>query len=243
MQMEACLFRSITSSIKSLIRKSFPLNSAQETVRDADLSGDTRVVSNAVRSQTQVVDAGLGTQVADEGTQASSIAAADQKKIDHASVKRFRRTKEEIRLGLSTEQAQAMRSPTKKNGKSPKHGKRGKDKAKRFKRTQQEIEAGLSIGQAEALRGTALPKASKKHAFVERKAAPAKPTDLIETLPPKIQARARAVSRYRSSGGKGVIPSDLFDKIEKAVAAGKVTHCPPCTDSDGYNHLTQQEAK
>ena len=136
-----------------------------------------------------------------------------------------------------------MRSPTKKNGKSPKHGKRGRDKAKRFKRTQQEIEAGLSIGQAAALRGTALPKAPKKHAFVERKAAPAKPADLIETLPPKIQARARAVSRYRSSGGKGVIPPGLFDQIEKAVASGKVTKCPPCTDSDGYNHLTQQEAK
>jgi hypothetical protein len=240
--MEACLFRSITSSIKLLIKKSFPLSTTQETVRDDDVSGDTRVVSKAVRSHAQVPDAELGTQVADEGTQASRIAAADQKNIDHASVKRFRRTKEEIRRGLSTEQAQAMRSPTKKNGKSPKHGKRGKDKAKRFKRTQQEIEDGLSIGQAAALRGTALP-ASKKRAFVERKAAPAKPADLIETLPPKIQARARAVSRYRSSGGKGVIPSDLFDKIEKAVAAGKVTHCPPCTDSDGYNHLTQQEAK
>jgi len=236
------LFRSITSSIKLLINKSFPLCTAPETVRGAELSGDTRVASTAVRSHAQALASELGTLVADEGL-ASSIASVDKTNIDHASVKRFRRTKEEIRLGLSTEQAQAMRSPTNKKGKSPKHGKRGKDKAKRFKRTQQEIDAGLSIGQAAALRGTALPKASKKHVFVERKAAPAKPTDLIETLSPKIQARARAVTRYRSSGGKGVIPPGLFDQIEKAVASGKVTKCPPCTDSDGYNHLTQQEAK
>jgi len=136
-----------------------------------------------------------------------------------------------------------MRSLEKAKGKSPKHGKRGEDKAKRFRRTKQEIDAGLSIDQAAALRGAALPKASPKRAFVERKAPESKPADLIETLSPKIQVRARAVSRYRFNGGKGVITPDMLDKVEKAVSAGKVTRCPPCTDSEGINHLTGQEVK
>ncbi|MDB5610690.1 MAG: hypothetical protein JWP25_7590 [Bradyrhizobium sp.] len=228
------MFRSITNRIKYLITKPLQIVSSQKTFSNSDLSAPTRVESE-VCIQTADRPASKGTP--------EVFPAPEAAVIDRSSVLRFRRTNEEIRLGLSIEQAQAMRSPKTAKGKSPTHGKRGKDKAKRLKRTQQEIEAGLSIGQAAALRGTVLPKASKMHAFVERKAAPAKPTDLIETLTPKIQARARAVTRYRSSGGKGVIPPDLFDQIEKAVAAGKVTRCPPCTDSDGYNHLTQQEAK
>jgi hypothetical protein len=48
------------------------------------------------------------------------------------------------------------------------------------------------------------------------------------------------VSRYRSNGGKGLITAEMLDQIQAAVAAGKVTKCPPCVDSDGYDHLHQK---
>jgi hypothetical protein len=119
-------------------------------------------------------------------------------------------------------------------------------KAKRFRRTREELRLGLSIEEAAKRRGTVLPaKPATPKIYVERKPAPARNTslDLITTLDPKIQVRARAVSRYRSNGGKGLITPEMLDQIQQALAAGKVTKCPPCTDSDGYNHLTQQETK
>lgn len=230
------MFSSLVTTAKLLINRVLPTRSAVEPVvnsgSNADPLPETRVVTEALCSenaQSPLADTAVAPKV-----------------IDSRSSARFRRTREEIRLGRSIEEAQAMRSTKKPEGKSPQHGKRGKDKAKRFKRTSQEIEAGLSIGQAAALRGTALPKESRKHTFIERKVLPVvvekTPLQkLEETLPPKIQARARSVRRYRDGGGKAVIATDLFAQIEQAVAAGKVTKCPPCTDSDGYNHLTQKE--
>jgi len=119
-------------------------------------------------------------------------------------------------------------------------------KTKRFRRTREELRLGLSIEEAAKRRGTPLPaQPAKPKVFVERKPAPVRNTslDLITTLDPRVQARARAVSRYRSNGGKGLITPEMLDQIQQALAAGKVTKCPPCTDSDGYNHLTQQETK
>lgn len=114
----------------------------------------------------------------------------------------------------------------------------------RFHRTQKEIELGLSIEQAAAMRGVQLAGKPKK-IFVERKVEmkPQSSGDLIETLSPRIQARARAVTSFRSKGHKGVITTDMLDLVEKAVAAGKVTKCAPFVDKDGFNHLTQEEAK
>jgi hypothetical protein len=252
MQMEVYLFRSFTNRIKSLITKSLPIISASETVSLVDLSNPTRVWAEA----SSIPNAHR--PAFDKGTPDAAETAI------HHDVKRFRRTMKEIRLGLSIQEAQASRSPKEAKGKSPKHGKRGGDKAKRFKRTQQEIKAGLSIEQAAALRNTAPPKAIirqqlregnnlaneaaskrdlKVHPRIAAQAPQARPDDLIETLSPKIQSRARAASRYRSSGGKGVVTTQMLDQIADAVAAGKVTKCPPFTDSDGFNHLTQQEAK
>ena len=44
-------------------------------------------------------------------------------------------------------------------------------------------------------------------------------------------------------GGKAVLTPDTLDQITAFTAAGRVKVCPPFTDSDGYNHLTGQEAK
>src|SRR4051812_38289031 len=100
---------------------------------------------------------------------------------------RFRRTKEEIRLGLSIEQAlgarvklqQAVKPRKTKDVKAAKPV----ENTKRFRRTQQEIELGLSIEQAAAMRGVQLAGKPKK-IFVERKVEvkPQSSGDLIETL-------------------------------------------------------------
>jgi hypothetical protein len=170
-----------------------------------DLSNSTRVVP---QSATPVVSQAVRLQK-QETLLIASATAANETSVE--AKKRFRRTREEIRLGLTAEQAQELRDKKSQESRA-RHGKRGKDKAPRAKRMQ----------------------------IIERKPVAAKPTDLIETLPPKIQARARAVSRYRSTGGKGLITAEMLDQIQAAVAAGKVTKCTPCTDSDGYNHLNQK---
>lgn len=152
---------------------------------------------------------------------------------DNKTHKRFRRTKEEIRLGLSREQAMAKR------------GVRAKvsvtepaiimPDGKRFRRTAKEIELGLSKEEAAIHRQryrSEPPKLNLDKTAVEQ---------LEATLSPKIQARARAVHRYRAAGGKAVLTPDTLDKIERFIASGKVTKCPPCTDSDGYDHLNQKE--
>jgi hypothetical protein len=77
--------------------------------------------------------------------------------------------------------------------------------------------------------------------FGSRPRAP--PADLLETLPTKIQVRANAVRRYRMDRGKAVLTSDTLDQITAFAAVGKIKVCPPFTDSDGYKHLTGQEAK
>jgi hypothetical protein len=164
--------------------------------------------------------------------------------------KRFRRTSEEMRLGLSIYEAMAGRQN--KLG----HGvvgaivsrKRVEFKAKRFRRTQEELRLGLSIEEAAKRRGVAAPAPkpmveAKSTRIVERKPAKRGSVDLFQTLTPEIQARANAVSRYRARGGKAVLTAETLDMIEKAVAAGRVRVCPPFIDSDGFNHLTGQEAK
>jgi hypothetical protein len=164
---------------------------------------------------------------------------------------RFRRTKDEIRLGLTIEQAMSARSNAISKVKQPSNTKTVKaakpvenKAAKRFRRTQQEIELGLSIEKAAAMRGVELAGKPKK-IFVERKVEvkPQSTGDLIETLSPRIQARARAVTSFRSKGHKGVITTDMLDLVEQALAAGKVTKCAPFVDKDGFNHFTQEEAK
>lgn len=150
---------------------------------------------------------------------------------DNKTGKRFRRTKEEIRLGLSREQAMAKR------------GVRAKvsvteptiilPEGKRFRRTAKEIELGLSKEEAAIHRQryrSEPPKLNLDKTAVEQ---------LEATLSPKIQARARAVHRYRAAGGKAVLTPDTLDQIERFIASGKVTKCPPGMDSDGYDHFNQ----
>jgi hypothetical protein len=170
--------------------------------------------------------------------------------------KRFKRTTEEIRLGLTAEQAKAARVASEtqkpktkavveaKTVQAPKHD---ENKTPRFRRTKEEIRLGLSIEDAAARRKAATeprtpPSAPKRY---EPRPEPAKKAtgDLIETLSPRIQVRARAVSRFRASGQKGVISAEMLDAVERAVAAGQVTRCPPFVDSDGYDHLNQREVK
>jgi hypothetical protein len=66
---------------------------------------------------------------------------------------------------------------------------------------------------------------------------------LVETLSPRIQLRARAVSSYRAKGHKGAITAEMLDLVERAVKEGKVTKCEPFVGSDGFNHFTQEDAK
>ncbi|MEY9575932.1 hypothetical protein ABIE88_003508 [Bradyrhizobium diazoefficiens] len=167
------------------------------------------------------------------------IAAADvlpaatgtSERGDNKTHKRFRRTKEEIRLGLSREQAMAKR------------GVRAKvsvtepaiimPDGKRFRRTAKEIELGLSKEEAAIHRQrycSEPPKLNLDKTAVEQ---------LEATLSPKIQARARAVHRYRAAGGKAVLTPDTLDQIEQFIASGKVTKCPTGMDSDGYDHFNQ----
>jgi hypothetical protein len=164
--------------------------------------------------------------------------------------KRFRRTKAELELGLTIEQAMAARAnlpqPEVKavERKVVKASKPVEIKAmKRFKRTKAEIDAGLSIEQAAAARGVALPGQQKK-IYVERKVEvqPVK-TDLIQTLSPRIQARANVMTTMRRRGVQGAITTEMLDLAADAVAAGKVTKCEPFVGSDGFNHFTQQETK
>lgn len=168
-----------------------------------------------------------------------------------AKGKRFRRTKEELAAGLTIEQAMAARAnlpqPEAKvsEPKAVKPRKSVEIKAiKRFKRTKAEIDAGLSIEQAAAARGVQLPGRQKK-IYVERKVEvkPLANTDLITTLSPRIQARANVMTTMRRRGVQGEITTEMLDLAAAAVAAGKVTKCDPFVDSDGYNHLTQQEVK
>lgn len=170
--------------------------------------------------------------------------------------KRFKRTKEEIRLGLTADQARAARvapvtqKPETKavvEAKPVQAAKRDENKAPRFRRTNEEIRLGLSIEEAAARRKAAAeprkPPSMPKRYEPRPEPAPKVSGDLIETLSPRIQVRARAVSRFRAGGHKGVISAEMLDAVERAVADGKVTKCPPFIDSDGYNHLTQQETK
>lgn len=187
--------------------------------------------------------------------QAKSTTVVDDNETPVATqpikAKRFRRTTAELKLGLTIEQAMAARAnlPQKqKKDRKPRAVKDSKpveNKApKRFKRTKQEIELGLSIEQAAAIRGVELPGRPKK-IYVERKVdvQPLAGGDLIDTLSPRIQVRARTMSNMRARGHKGEITTEMLDQAAAAVAAGKVTKCPPYTDSDGYNHFTGQEVK
>jgi hypothetical protein len=170
-----------------------------------------------------------------------------------AATKRFKRNMQEIELGLTIEQAMAARASlpqkVKKARGRPRTVKAEKPveiKAKRFRRTPAEIEAGLSIEQAAAARGVAVsaPQQPKK-IYVERKVEvqPVKTDNLIETLSPRIQLRARAVSSYRAKGHQGVVTSEMLDLVERAVKEGKVTKCEPFVGADGFNHFTQEDAK
>ncbi|MGX9944820.1 hypothetical protein ACTG4Q_20360 [Bradyrhizobium denitrificans] len=170
--------------------------------------------------------------------------------------KRFKRTKDEIRLGLTAEQAMAARvapetqrpkTKTVVEAKPVQAPKRDENKAARFRRTKEEIRLGLSIEEAAARRKAQTeprqPPSAPKRYEPRPKPAPKTTGDLIETLSPRIQVRARAVSRFRASGHKGLISAAMLDAVERAVAAGQVTRCPPCVDSDGYDHLNQREGK
>lgn len=166
--------------------------------------------------------------------------------VNQTRSKRFRRTLQEIRLGLSIEEAMASRGTSRlmDEVRPTKVTKPVENKAKRFRRTAAEIEAGLTIEQAAAARGAALPSKPKK-IYVERKveAKPLPTTDLITTLSPRIQRRANVMTTMRRRGQQGVITTEMLDLVADAVAAGKVTKCAPFVDSDGYNHFTGQEAQ
>jgi hypothetical protein len=160
---------------------------------------------------------------------------------------RFRRTTEEIAFGLTADEAAARRANSAtavgKTVTAPQASVKAalvQKKAVRFRRTLEEIRLGLSIEQAAARRGVTVPE--RKAITVVRqvetlKPAPQGTTDLITTLSPRIQARARAVTRYRRGGHQGQITQEMLSAVDKFVAEKGVTKCPAGVDSDGYDHF------
>jgi hypothetical protein len=183
-------------------------------------------------------------------TQVANAAEPAPENAKAGTKHRFKRTAAEIQLGLTIEEAKARRvaeatlAPKEQVKTKPvKTHEPVENKAKRFRRTRKEIRLGLSIEEAAARRGVALPKQERK-IYVERKdVEPLKTTDLIDTLSPKIQVRARAMTHLRSRGHKGAITTEMLDQVAAAVAAGQVTKCPPGIDSDGYDHFHQRETR
>lgn len=127
----------------------------------------------------------------------------------------------------------------------------------RVRRTKAEIASGITLHDARVSRGvvvqgsvtsrpidyagagkTKMGSWPKSHAVVLSSGQKPQVVDLINTLPEKIQVRAAAVSRFRRAGGKTILSQETLAEIERRVAAGQMTVCPPYTDSDGFNHLT-----
>jgi hypothetical protein len=234
--MERSLFLALARQALSTVARFPRILGTKDNVSIADIPSTRVEDSGRPAAQAAVTmsapDALLAVPVVSEGTQ---------------KAKRFRRTPEEIRLGLSIYDAQAARQAA-----ATGHGvlaavvdRKGVElKAKRFRRTQEELRLGLSIEEAAKRRGVTVPAKTQK--FHVEKVQPAKrpaSDDLMSTLPQHIQTRAAAVSRYRARGGKAVLTAETLDQIEGFVAAGKIKVCPPCTDSDGYDHLNQRGAK
>jgi hypothetical protein len=244
------MLRSITKRFLSAFKGSVELYGSIRKVSSHDL------YATQVRSlgEHRTSNAGAVTDIGTEKEYASKAASRDEVAASSDNLsqkeKRFRRSREELRLGLTIEQAMAQRTPKPeervvrpKKSAEPKSPKQ----LVRFRRTEEEIRLGLTKEQAAAQRGVALPvrqttshgiKAAEGRIGARSNSA----LDLIETLPAKIQVRASAVQRYRLGGGKAALKADTLDLIEKAMAAGKFTVCPPFVDSDGFNHLTGKEA-
>jgi hypothetical protein len=173
------------------------------------------------------------------------IRAADSKP-------RFRRTAEEIALGLTAAEAATRRANSATvveklitECSDSVNAIVVQKKAARFRRTFEEIKLGLSIEQAAARRGLKTLKVNEPKKItvvrqVEPKPAPQGTTDLITTLSPRIQARARAVTRYRRGGHQGQITEEMLSAVDKFVAEKGVTKCPAGVDSDGYDHFKRE---
>jgi hypothetical protein len=172
------------------------------------------------------------------------------------SMTRFRRTTEEIALGLTAVEAAARRvnsatvagktETTRNNSVKPTAVQK---KAVRFRRSYEEIKLGLSIEEAAARRGAPERKIAVVHQVETPNQYAPKPAqqptpqgtaDLITTLSPRIQARARAVSGWRRGGHKGQITQEMLSAVDKYVAEKGVTKCPAGVDSDGYDHFKRE---
>jgi hypothetical protein len=206
---------------------------------------ETQIVAPIAVPSTRVVDSGKL-----ELRQQSATVESPPHILAAASKPRFRRTTEEIALGLTAVEAATRRANSAtvvgKLITAPHESVKPivvQKKAVRFRRTFEEMRLGLSIEQAAARRGAKVPE--RKKIFVERQVdtpdpAPQGTTDLITTLSPRIQARARAVTRYRRGGHQGQITEEMLSAVDKFVAEKGVTKCPTGVDSDGYDHFKRE---
>jgi hypothetical protein len=164
------LFRSIASRVMLAFNGFVTIPSALNKVRP-DLystqvinSGEPALETDA-REFTGLTPAVHKSVTRDESVIRDARSASDDL-ATASSPKRFRRSKEEIRLGLSVEQSIALRESRAAEKVKKKIGRPKKDpaskpkiepvKAKRFRRTLEEMRLGLSIEQAAAKRGVAL---------------------------------------------------------------------------------------
>lgn len=65
--------------------------------------------------------------------------------------------------------------------------------------------------------------------------------ELRQMLPARTRVRADIVHRQKRAGSKSLTAEEIT-QIEEFIAAGKVVTYPSCVDSEGFNHLTQEQA-
>lgn len=166
--------------------------------------------------------------VTEQTTQAAPVAGARKK--------RFRRTLEEIQLGLSAEDAMKRRSLIDRTKKIEAKGK----KRKGFRRTKAEIAAGLSPTQAKGLRklGAALEQKPSPKKVVEKTFVTKRDFDPIDELDEPTKTRAKIVRNHYAKNGKTKLSADEITQIQNRIQSGAVVRLPPGMDSQGYNHFT-----
>jgi hypothetical protein len=141
--------------------------------------------------------------------------------------RRFRRTVEEIALGLTKEQAMERRQ-------------KGPEKAVQADQTPKVARVAVRCPQPSL--PVQKPKGEQVDVTNQVTAAKGFEFDPISMLSPRIQVRARAMAKNKKAG-KPILTAAELDEIERRVMSGQVTKLPAGIDSEGFNHFTREMAQ